>query len=182
VSRFELSSVLVSIILAAAITEILRSWGQMIRHRRAVRPYWVHVGWMALILLLAMQFWWSLWELEEWPAWTFFEYVLFLTPFLTLVVLTYLICPDVERDAPNGLEAYFFDNAGWFFSLGAVFILELMVTNPLLRVEAWGAAENAVRLAGLVAIAPLAATRQRWAHSGALLVCAGLVVLFVSLA
>jgi hypothetical protein len=180
-SRFEFSSVLVSIVLAIGVAEVLRTWGQMIRQRRRARPYWVHVGWMALMLLLSIQFWWSLWDLQAWPEWGFFEYVLFLLPFLTLVVLTFLLCPDLQTDVESGMEAYFFENAPWVFSLGAVFIVELMVTNPVLGVERWTGPENGIRLLGLAAIIPLAVVRRRWLHSGALLLCGGLVVAFVSL-
>jgi hypothetical protein len=55
VSQFELSIVIASIIIAIAISEILATWGRMIRYRRRLRPYWVRFGWMALVLLLAVQ-------------------------------------------------------------------------------------------------------------------------------
>lgn len=178
-SQFEFSTVLVSIMIAIAVTEILATWGRIIRLRRTVRPYWVHVGWMALVLLLAIQFWWSLWELREWPDWGFFEYLFSLLPFLTLVVLTFLLCPDLATEGHDRLDAYFFENSGWFFSLGAVFLVELMITNPMLRGEAWLGIDNGIRLAALVAVLPLAASQNRRLHGVALVACCGLFVAFV---
>jgi hypothetical protein len=181
VSQFEFSIVIASIIIAIAITEILATWGRMIRYRRRFRTYWVHLGWMALVLLLAVQFWWSLWELREWPDWSFFEYVFSLVPFLTLVVMTFLLCPDPAMDGHDTLEAYFFDHAGWFFGLGAVFLFQLMLVNPLLRGEPWVGPENGIRLMAMAAVVPLARTKSRPVHAGALLACLFLFVAFVVL-
>jgi hypothetical protein len=171
--------VLVSIVIAIAVTEILATWGRMIRLRGTVRPYWVHVGWMAVVLLLAIQFWWSLWELREWPDWNFFQYVLSLLPFLTLVVLTFLLCPDPTAVGEEGMEGYFFENSGWFFTLSAVFLLELMVINPVLRPDPWLGVDNAIRLLAIAAIVPLAVTKSRTVHAGALIACAALLMAFV---
>jgi hypothetical protein len=180
VSRFEFSTVLVSIVIAIAITEILATWGRMIRQRRVVRPYWVHIGWMALVLLLAIQFWWSMWELREWPEWPFFLYVFSLLPFLTLVVLAYLLCPDPGREGQSGYESYFFENSGWFFALAVLFMAELMTTNPVLRGEPWISVENGIRSTALLAILPLTRTKNRRVHAGALLVCVVLFVAFIA--
>ena len=180
-SQFEFSIVIVSIVIAIAITEVLATWGRMIRYRRRVRPYWVHVGWMALVLLLAIQFWWSLWEIREWPGWNYFQYVLSLVPFFTLVVLTFLLCPDMAAEGHGELETYFFENASWFFALVTAFILQLMVINPLLRDEPWVGPENGIRLLALAAVVPLAITQRRAVHVAALVTCVVLLMLFVAL-
>ncbi|MFP3947289.1 MAG: hypothetical protein ACLFWG_01035, partial [Longimicrobiales bacterium] len=51
-SELELSTVLISIVVAIAITEILTAWSRMIRLRRCVKPYRVQMGWSALVVLL----------------------------------------------------------------------------------------------------------------------------------
>lgn len=187
-SQFEFSIVVVSIVIAMAISEVLATLGRMIRYRGRIRPYWVHVGWMALVLLLAIQFWWSQWELREWPGWTFSEYVLSLLPFFTLVVLTFLICPDMAEEGhaeTNGgrteLESYYYENASWFFGLAGAFIVQLMLINPFLRGDAWWGPENAIRLLALAAILPLSRTQSRAVHAAALLACLGLFGAFVAL-
>lgn len=178
-SQFEFSTVLVSIVIAIAITEILATWGRIIRMRGRIRPYWVHLGWMALVLLLAIQFWWSLWELNDWPGWGFFEYVLSLLPFLTLVVLTFLLCPDPTLDRHDELERFFYENSGWFFALAGAFLLELMITNPVLRGEPWLSSENGFRLGGLLVMSSLVRTRNRRVHAAALVVSSVLFVAYV---
>lgn len=180
-SRFEFSTVLLSIVIAIAVTEILATWGRIIRLRRTSRPYWVHIGWMAVLLLMAIQFWWSTWELRDWPDWSFFEYVLSLLPFLTLVVLTFLLCPDPAAVGEEGLEGYFFENATWFFALSCVFLAELMVINPMLRGDEWLGLDNAIRATAIVAILPLAFSKSRPIHAAALVGCVLLFVSFVLL-
>jgi hypothetical protein len=179
VSQFEFSIVILSIVIAISISEVLATWGRMIRYRRRIRPYWVHVGWMALMLLLAVQFWWSLWELQEWPDWGFFQYIMSLIPFLTLVVLTFLLCPDMTAEGHAELESYFYEHSSWFFALAAAFMVELMILNPGLRGEPWLGPENGIRLAALVALIPLANTESRRVHAVVLVACWSLFVAFV---
>lgn len=180
-SQFEFSIVIVSIVIAIAISEVLATWGRMIRYRKRIRPYWVHIGWMALMLLLAIQFWWSLWELREWPPWSFFDYVMFLVPFFTLVVLTFLLCPDMAAEGHAELESYFYENAPWFFALTALFLVELVVINTTLRGDAWWSRENGIRVAAIVAVLPLAKTQRRGVHTAALVACFSLFAAFVLL-
>lgn len=179
-SEFEFSTVLVSIVVAIAITEILATWGRMIRLRRRVKPYWVHVGWMALVLLLAIQFWWSLWELREWPDWNFFQFLFLLMPFLTLVVLAFLMCPDLATADYETAEEYFYRNSSWTFGLASVFIVQLMVVNPVLRGETWLGLPNQIRGAALLSILPLAFSRSRRIHAGVVIACYVLFLFFVA--
>jgi len=180
-SQFEFSIVLVSIVIAIAISEVLATWGRMIRYRNRIRPYWVHVGWMALVLLFAVQSWWGLWALREWPSWSFFEYVMFLVPYLTLVVLTFLVCPDMAAEGHRELESYFYENAPWFFALTAGFLLEIVLINTTLRGDAWVSRANGIRLAAVAAVLPLGRTRSRGIHAAALIACSALLIAFILL-
>ena len=50
-SRFEYLSVLLSIVIALGISEMVSSWGALLRQRRLVRFYWVHRLWTAALVL-----------------------------------------------------------------------------------------------------------------------------------
>ena len=64
-SEFEYLSLLVSIIVAFALSEIFAGWGQMIRGRDHVKVYWVHIAATLLVAALIIQFWWSAWQYRE---------------------------------------------------------------------------------------------------------------------
>ena len=180
-SEFEFSTVLVSVVLAIAIAEILATWGRMIRRRQHVRPYWVHVGWMALMLLLAIENWVGFWSFRGRPGWSFFEYVLMLIPSLALVVLTFVLCPDLSTERSENLEQYFYQNSSWIFGLASIYLVSLMVTYSLLRGDPWVGPLNLIRVVALSAVLTLSVTKSRKVHGAALTACFGLFVIFVFL-
>ena len=151
----------------------------MIRLRARVRPYWVHIGWMALILLIAIQNWLGWWEVRDWPGYGFVEYVSLLTPSLALVVLTFVICPGFAAQSLENLEEYYYSNLRWIFGLLAVFLVGMAVTDSLVRSEPWLGASNGVRFAGTAVVLFLATTKNRNVHGAALPAAYGLFVVFV---
>ena len=86
-TQFEFTTVFISIVLAFGVSDILASWGEQIRLRKQIRIYWLHVAWSALLLVLMIQVWWSLWVLRDRTEWIFFEYLLLILPFLTLALI-----------------------------------------------------------------------------------------------
>ena len=180
-SEFEFSTVVVSIVLAIAIARILATWGSMIRLRHRVRPYWVHAGWSALILLLAVQNWLGYWELQDWPGFSFLQYLLILLPSLILVVLTFVVCPDLATEGVESMERNFYDNSSWSFGLAAIYLVALIASGSLLQGDSWIGQKTLLRLVGLAAVSALSVTKSRKVHSGAVAGCYALFVLFVFL-
>ena len=93
-SEFEYLSLLVSIIVAFALSEIFADWGQMIRGRDHVKVYWVHIAATLLVAVLIVQFWWSAWQYRE-LAINFYHYVALLLSLLTCVLLAFVITPKI---------------------------------------------------------------------------------------
>jgi len=175
--RFEFLSVLPSIVLAIAVTEILGALGGMIRLRHDVRPHPVHVGWMGLVLVLSIQFWWSLWDRRGSAEQGFVAYLASLMPYFTLVVLAHYLTPDPEHD---DLETYYLRNARGFFLIGSTLLLELIVTDSLLHGEPWLSPNNGIRLVGMLLTLGLAQARRMSVHLLALLACYVLFAVFMA--
>ena len=96
-TQFEFVLVFVSIVVAFAASDILASCGEQIRLRRITRLYALPTEWSALLLFVMIQVWWSLWKLSDRTGGTFPEYLALVVPFLTLVMMAYILTPIQPR-------------------------------------------------------------------------------------
>lgn len=154
-TQFEFISVFISIVLAFGVSDILSSWGEQIRLRKQIRIYWLHVAWSALLLILMIQVWWSLWILRERTAWTFIEYLALIVPFLTLALIAYLMTPSL-RGGDKDIRKHYWDNSRWLFSLAAVYMFFAMTFSFVIVGDEVLELRNTIRVGALVLMAVLA--------------------------
>jgi hypothetical protein len=114
---FSYLSVLLSIVLGLGLSHLLAGAAQLVRYRVAVRSYTPALLWMAMLFLLHVQVWWSVFDLHRVKVWTFFGFMLvLLIPVLTYL-LTYLLVPDFGREGPIDLRTQYYESRRWFFAL-----------------------------------------------------------------
>lgn len=113
---FEYLSVLLSIILGLAVTQILQGVRVLMLSRETARLYAPSLIWAALLLLIATQMWWSSFGLREQSEWTFGIYGLILLQTGLLYLASGLVLPDLSPSKID-LETDYFRNRGWFFGL-----------------------------------------------------------------
>jgi hypothetical protein len=65
---FEYVAVMVTVVLALAVSHLLTSLATMVANPERVRPYWVHFFWAVLLLGLNLQAWLVLWTLRGNPC------------------------------------------------------------------------------------------------------------------
>ena len=53
-------SVLISIILGLAITQLLQGLRGLVLERSRIRLYWIPIAWAAIVLLICVQAWWAI--------------------------------------------------------------------------------------------------------------------------
>jgi hypothetical protein len=119
---FNYLTVLLSIILGLAITQLLKGLRALILYRPSTTLYWPSLWWAAFVLLVCVQGWWAMFGMREVRVWTFgaFGVVLLQT------VLTYLVAALVFPDfGPHrvDLREHFLRHAGAFFGLLAAAVL-----------------------------------------------------------
>lgn len=137
---FEYLSVLVSIIVGLALTQLLSGAARLIqlRHRIAMHP--ATLCWMAVLFLVNVQVWWVAFERRESLQWTFFAFLLYLLIPIGVFLLSYLVLPDLGDEDAADLGANFDHNRGWFFGLlamlPAVSLLEQLAREGALRLDA----------------------------------------------
>lgn len=124
---FEYLSVLISIVLGLALTQLLTSAGRLVQARSRVRAHWPALIWVGTLLAILVQSWWAMFDLRDHGGWNVGQFALVLAHPTLLFFMAVLVLPDVEADGPIDLRANYFAQAPWFFSaLAGVIIVSLL--------------------------------------------------------
>lgn len=162
-----------SIILALAVTELATSMHRLLRARKRIHWSWLPLAAALLILLGTVQFWWIFFDV--WRARSSFTLGGFLPDFLTLLLLFFIAAAALPDEVPAegmDLDAYYFDNRTYFWSLFLLLAVATTASNVFHRVTSsttlpdvirWVLASGNLTLVVLSAI--LIATARRWVHS-----------------
>lgn len=179
-SEFEYLSVLISIIVALALSEIFSGWGRMIRHRDHVTVYWVHLLAMAISAVFIIQYWWAAW-LYKGIVVDFFDYFVILLAPLTFVLLALVITPQISETSTRDCRAYYFKNCRWIYFLAVLVLLELVVADLVIRGEFPITVRNLIRVIAMIFLLLLGYFKNEWFHGITLVTLAVLQILFMAL-
>mgnify|MGYP001556947271 CR=1 FL=1 len=149
---FSYLSVLLSIVLGLAITQLLGGLAALVRARDRVKMYWPVPVQMAAVFLISLQLWWALFSLNETRNWTFAAFLIVLLQPVTVYLMAAFITPDVPPEGEVDLRERYFRETRWFFgSIVAALVVSLAKSLVL-----WGALPNSIDLAGHAAFAIVA--------------------------
>lgn len=130
---FEYMSVAISIVMSLALVRVVSG----ISHTVAVgRRYWVHLVWMAVLLLVIALHWWNLWAYRDFDDWNFLVFVsLIIAPALFCFQAAALV-PDDPDDVLSWQEHFSSVRRRFFISLTLVFVT-FMLTSWMLLDMPW---------------------------------------------
>lgn len=117
---FSYLSVLLSIILGLAVTQVLLGFRGLLQSRARVRLYWPALAWAGLLLVIYVQAWWAMFGLRTHQEWSFAAFALVLAQTILLYMLAALVFPDFPGDQPVDLREHYFAHHDWFFGLAAL--------------------------------------------------------------
>jgi len=123
VQAFDYLSVMVSIVLGLGVTQLLTTLGVIIRERDRLKPYWLTVLWIGILILAHIQTWWAMFGMREVADWSFLGFFMLLLQPILLYLLSSLLTPNLDRD--TDMEAAFERQTRAFFG---TFILLLLVS------------------------------------------------------
>lgn len=135
-SAFDYLSVLISIILGLAITQILQGFRDLMQARSRLTLYWPSVLWAILLLVICVQEWWAMFSWRDHPSWTFVGFSMMLAQVVGTYLIAALVLPDVSGDEPLDLRAYYYANHRWFFTLGVLTVVASIAKDRVLT-GAW---------------------------------------------
>lgn len=122
---FSYLSVLLSIILGLGFTQLFAAAGRLIRDRDRVRVHWLPLLWAAVMVLLYVQVWWSMYGLRLHTDWTFLAFCAVLAQSAALYLMAAVVLPEGVDAAGVDLGAYFDAQHRWFFGF---FLLLLCIS------------------------------------------------------
>ena len=91
---FSYLSVLLSIIIGLAITQVLQGYRALLLSRSAVRLDAAALIWSGLLIIMAIQSWWASFGLREHGEWNFISFAIVLLQMILLYMMAAVIFPD----------------------------------------------------------------------------------------
>jgi hypothetical protein len=137
---FSYLSVLLSIILGLAITQVLQGYRALLLARGRIHTDPAPLIWSGLVLLFAAQAWWASFGLDARRSWDFLDFAVILLQMGLLYMLAALVLPDVPAEQPVDLTRHFERHRKAFFaflmamlasSVAKEVVLEHRLPSPL---------------------------------------------------
>ncbi|MGE5062797.1 MAG: hypothetical protein ACM3IG_01895 [Myxococcales bacterium] len=137
---FSYLSVLLSIILGLAITQVLQGYRALLLARGRIHTDPAPLIWSGLVLLFAAQAWWASFGLDARSNWDFLDFAVILLQMGLLYMLAALALPDVPAEQPVDLTRHFARHRKAFFafliamlasSVAKEVVLEHQLPSPL---------------------------------------------------
>lgn len=184
--EFSYLSVLTSIIVGLAITQILKGYRGIVLSRARVRIYWPTLVWSGSLLLMNIQSWWAMFVLREVRVWTFAAFTVVLVQTILQYMLAAIVLPDFSGSEPVDLREHYWGHTRWFFGLAILVLLTSLAKDPVIEGHAIELPDLLFHI-GFIAVAACALfTRHDGFHKflavgTALLFCLYIVVLFARL-
>lgn len=132
---FSYLSVLLSIILGLAMTQILTAAGRMIRARERVTLYAPPMIWAALLLVIDVQMWWSMFGYRTRTQWGFADFLMILLQTISAYMIAAVVLPDEVPAEGVSLRDYYQRNSSWLFALLMVTVILSVLKDLLLEAK-----------------------------------------------
>ncbi|MBA3831116.1 MAG: hypothetical protein H0X34_04320 [Chthoniobacterales bacterium] len=178
---FSYLSVLLSIILGLAITQLLQGLGRIIQARNRIEMFWPPIVWAALFILVIVQTWWSLFGLRTRENWSFFPFLVVVLQTINLYLTTALILPEIPAGIRVDLRKHYFAEARWFFSLTIVAVALSLGKDLVLNGSLPAFANTVIQLIFVGAALSAIVFQRPWYHKLLALVCLALFGLYIAL-
>ena len=105
---FTYITVLLSIVLGLAITQVLLGFRGLILTRAKVKWYTPTLIWAVIALFVPIQAWWADFTMREHPNWTFFALLVIMLQAISIYMVAALVLPDISGEK---VEAYLLANS-----------------------------------------------------------------------
>ena len=161
---FSYLSVLLSIILGLAITQILLGVRGMVLSRTRVVTYWPALVLAGLLFLMAVQSWWAMFGLREVQVWTFPMFAIVLLQTTALYMLTALVLPEFFGEHVIDLRAHYFAHRVLFFSLLAATLLISLAKDVVISGHMTNNVNLGFHLGFIAATLGAVVTTREWYH------------------
>jgi len=104
---FDYLTILVSIVLGLAMTNVLTRLAIVVSARERVDFYWPPIAWAMWIFFISIQHWWAAWSTHHVREWTFLTFCTGLLDPIILFFLSALVLPDRDEGGVIDLGVWY---------------------------------------------------------------------------
>ena len=171
--------VVMSIVLGLSVTQLLKGLAQLYRTRNRVRPYWLHTAWVVFLIVFSLLLWWLFWNYRSIEEWSFFRFILYLSPMIVFYFLTSIVIPDPSDPVTNYKEYYFSSRVG-FFGTFALQVVLAHAAGVVVRGLPLLDSSDPFRLATVVLLLIAMRSTSERVHAVVFTLCAVVIVAFIT--
>jgi hypothetical protein len=124
-SQFEFFMIIVSVLIAIAISEIVGWWGRLIRSNKQAEVDYLHLGWTVAILIISVTYWMGIWPYAEYEIVHVGQIWALILPTVCLILLAYAITPG-EDYSGEGSAFIFERRRSIFIAMAAMLTLGIL--------------------------------------------------------
>lgn len=179
--EFSYLSVILSIILGLAVTQILQGFRGLMQSRARVRLYWPTLAWAAILLLVYVQSWWAMFGLRHHENWTFAGFAIVLLHIISLYMLAGLVLPDFPPNESVDLRENYYAHHTWFFGVAVLSVLASLAKDLILSGSLPERTNVIFHIIFFVLAVIGAVTRREWYHKTAAVLMGLLFVFYTTL-
>lgn len=178
VATYQHVVVVMSMVLGLGITQLLKGMAQLHRARSRVRTYWLHWGWVTLLVFVSLLLWWTFWNYRGIAEWNFLRFVVYLSPIIVMYYVTARAFPD-PVDSVSSIKEYYFANRVGFFGSFALCGVLAGVAAAVVRGLPLSDSSYVFRLLLVLFMLILMRSTNERVHATVFVVSASLLVLFM---
>lgn len=126
---FNFLSVLFSVIMGLALTEILQGFRRLILARQRVIIFWPAMIWAVLMIIIVAQAWWGMFGMRSFRQWTMAMYTAVVVQITQMYLAAGVVVPEMPREGLLDMRVAYFRNSRWFFGLLALTVASTFVKD-----------------------------------------------------
>lgn len=161
---FNFLSVLFSVVVGLALTDVLQGFRKLIQARTRVAIYWPGLAWGVVMILILAQAWWGMFAMRAIQHWTFAMYGMVVAQITLMYLAAGVTMPEVPEEKTVDMRAAYFANKGWFFGLLSATVVATFLKDLVLTGHMNSAGNVAFLLIYLSFCLVAAITRANWYH------------------
>jgi len=178
---FSYLSVILSIVLGLAITQVLLGFRGLILTRAKVKLYAPTLIWALIALLIPIQAWWADFAMRKQTNWTFLALLVVMLQAISIYMIAALILPDISGERVIDLRQHFLTHRSWFFGANFASVVFSLSKTIVLSGHLPDRVDSAFEFTfGAVAIAA-AVIRSEWFHKVLAPAAGVLFVIYIAL-
>ena len=149
---FSYLSVLLSIVLGLAVTQLLSGFAALVQSRHRLVMYWPVPVQMTATLLITVQVWWAMFGMRNVQHWTFTGFIILFAQSVAVYLMAAFITPEFGDEDRVDVREIYFREARWFFAS----ILAALAISLIKNLVLVGNFQTGLDLAGHAVFAAIA--------------------------